>query len=139
MIGGSPDLLTWLALGIWFALFSWLGTSALLDRWARVKGFEKLIKRESQKVTMLSVLNSFVEAFFIFLLFTLTAPLYLGQGAVVSFWLFYALLGVIVQIPIRVSLALTMNLPEKFLLGEVVGGIFKYIIGGLIMVTLSPL
>ncbi len=133
---GSPDFLVpWVLLGIWFALFSWLGTGTMVEKWARKKGFDKLIKKESSKIFMLSTLNSFVEAFFVFLLFIITAGLYTEQ----TFWLFYALLGVVVQIPVRVSLALTMNLPERFLLGDMVGGIFKYLVGGWILLQFAPL
>lgn len=133
---GSPDFLVpWVALGVWFALFSWLGTNAMIDKWGKAKGFEKLYKKESSKILGLSALNSFVEAFFVYLMFIITFGLYNQQ----TFWLFYALLGVVVQIPVRVSLALKMNLPERFLLGDMVGGIFKYIIGGWILLQFFPM
>jgi hypothetical protein len=133
-MGSAEFLIPWVVLGIWFAAFTWLGTSAMMEKWARKKGFEKLIKKESSRVFMLSVLNSFVEAFFVFLMFIITLNLYNQQ----TFWLFYALLGVVVQIPVRVGLALTMNLPEKFLLGDMVGGIFKYLVGGWILLNFYP-
>jgi hypothetical protein len=106
----------------------------MLEKWGKKRGFEKLMKKESGKIMFLSAMNAFVEAFFVFLMFLITFGLY-SQS---TFWLFYALLGVVVQIPVRVSLALTMNLPEKFMLGDVVGGIFKYIIGGWILLQFNP-
>ncbi|MFH0971402.1 MAG: hypothetical protein V1835_02435 [Candidatus Micrarchaeota archaeon] len=129
---GSPDFLVpWVLLGIWFALFNWLGTGTMLEKWGKKKGFDKLIKKESSKLFMLQALNAFVEAFFIYLIFIMTAMVGLYNSY--SFWLFYALLGVVVQIPVRVGMALTMNLPERFLLGDMVGGIFKYVVGGWIL------
>ncbi|MFH1442487.1 MAG: hypothetical protein ABIG96_00475 [Candidatus Micrarchaeota archaeon] len=134
---GSPEfLIPWVVLGIWFAIFSWLGTGTMLEKWGRKKGFEKLVKRESSRVMMLSVLNSFVEAFFVFMMFIIV---YAGMNLDFStYYIFFALLGIIAQIPVRVGLALSMNLPERFLLGDMVGGIFKYIIGAWLMLTFAP-
>lgn len=141
-MGGSPDLLVpWLALGIWFAVFSWLGTGTMIEKWARKKGFEKLVKKDSSKMFMLSILNAFVEAFFVFLTFLLIWQLYPGFGRTQQelYWYFYGLLGIIVQIPVRIGMALTMNLPERFLLIDMVGGIFKYLVGGAIILAFAPL
>lgn len=137
---GSPEfLIPWVALGIWFAVFAWLGTGTMLEKWGKKKGFEKLIKKESGKVFGLSILNAFVEAFFVYLMFVLVFGLLQGvQYDISAIYLFAATLGIIVQIPIRVSLALTMNLPEKFLLGDMVGGIFKYAVGGWILANFNP-